>query len=217
MWLECPVKILRTVAPSSSVWRLVAIPVDVDEFLHLRGVESFQYARRDRRADNPVGAVRMKGEPHLRSSADTRRNLVAQCDRAHQFGSAIAACLRERDRRRHDLDAGMSFGEQVAFVEFEPGAGRSVEQRRVEQPGALARAYHPYVARRRASELGRDQCLHFRLLHAGGDHRDRIRDHPARAGARRFADGVQLRAGGELRKRGQILRCSSVGHLEPLT
>ncbi len=180
----------------------------IEEFQHLRRGVALQHGGRHRGADDAVGAVRMKSEPHLRRAGDARRHFIAERDRADQFRAAATAFLRERYRGRHDLDARMPFSEQIAFVEFEPRAGGAVEQRCIEQAGAFAGAQHPAITRCRIGKLTRDKCLHFRLLHARRNHGNGVRDHPARARARRFADVVNLsRAGArELRKRGQIRR-----------
>jgi hypothetical protein len=75
-------------------------------------------------------------------------------------------------------------------------------------------ADHPCSAWRRPRKLARDERLHFRLLHAGSDDWNRVCNHPARAFACSVADVVELRARGELRKRGQIMRCGTIRHFD---
>ena len=90
----------------------------IEELERLRRVKTFQHCGCNRRADDAICAMRVEREPHLGRARNARRHLVAERDRAYQFHAAAAAFLRERNGRRHDLDAGMTFRKQIAFVEL---------------------------------------------------------------------------------------------------
>jgi hypothetical protein len=100
---------------------------------------------------------------------------------SQQVRAFRAELLGSGDGRRHDLDAGMSLGEEIAFIELEPGAGRAVEQggidRQALRPAPKTHARPGW----RSLEVCGDERLHFRHLHAGGDHRDAVGDDPSRA------------------------------------
>jgi hypothetical protein len=106
----------------------------------------------------------------------------------------------------------VTFSEQIAFVELEPGACGAVEQRRVERVGTPAGADHPRVSRGGIREVARDELAHLCHAHAGRDHRNAVRDDPAPAVARRAAQILEPRIADESAGFLEIRRTFAVAH-----
>src|SRR5688572_18222617 len=151
----------------------------VDELHHAALIEALEAPCGNRRAERAPGAVRMDRDPHLRRAAHARAHFVPQGNRHQELRARRPCFLAKRERRRQHLNAGMTLGDEVPFVELEPGTCRAVEKRCVPRCRAPARAENPRFTR--GGLVALEERLHLGLLHAGGDDRQAVRHDPARA------------------------------------
>src|SRR5688500_10669816 len=102
----------------------------------------------------------------------------------------------------------MALGEEVAFVQLEPGPRRAVEERRVEGAGTPPGADDPSTVFPFISKMPCEQRLHLALPHAGADDGQAVGNHPARALERARAQVAEARAACEPGKLVQIAQSS---------
>jgi len=108
-----------------------------------------------------------------------------------------AVFLRVRERRGDYVHARVPVGIEIPLVEFEPHTGRGVEQGGVERIATLAAADHRCASPCNARQVLRRQRLHFRLLHAGGNHCQHVGDDHFAPLPHRDGNVVEPRRAGE--------------------
>src|SRR5512145_607864 len=174
----------------------------VNEFHHAALIEALEPPGRSRGAERAPGAVGVHRDLHLRRAAHARAHFVPDGNRHEELRARGPYFLAKRERRRQHLNAGMALGDEVAFVELEPGARRAVEKRCVSRCRAPARAENPRFTR--GGVVALEERLHLGLLHAGGDDGQAVRHDPARALQNLRGQIGEARAAGECREFLQI-------------
>ena len=125
-------------------------------------------------ANHAEGAVRIDDEFDLGRHADARDDFIGERNRGEQLTPRYPALLRDRQRCRNHLHAGMAVGQKITFIKVEPGACDAVEHGGVKWIAGAPGADHPGAARRGGGKLLVTQGHQLARAHAGGVDRQGI-------------------------------------------